>query len=127
MSQRRRYDPITVVIAQGTMGTTVTDQCVLYLPRKSRIVSLHVMDKAGVAADNSNYIQCALKNGATTVAELDTRAAHENGLTAKVAKAANVVAGQELQAAGSSLTLTVTLAGSAVITNGALILTYYPV
>lgn len=126
MSKSNENQPFSVALALGSLTTDATLLPAMYLPKKSKLVSVHVMNGATVAADNSNYFQLALKNGSTVVAEMDSRAAHENGVTANVAKALNLVSGQELQDAGSSLSLLYNETGTVALTNAILVLTYFP-
>ena len=94
----------------------------LYLPKKCKLVSAAIIDTAGIAASDSNYVDIRLQNGSTVIAELDSRAAHENGLTALVGKPMNMVAAQQEQAAGSSLKIVYDETGTVAMTNAVLVL-----
>ncbi len=126
MSNSNENSPVTVSIHLGSLTTDGALLPIIHLPKKSKIVSAKLMNGAIVAAHDSNYAQVALKNGSTVVAELDTRAAHENALAANEAKGLNVVEAVENQAAGSNLTLLYNEAGTVALTDAKLILTYYP-
>jgi hypothetical protein len=126
MSKSNENQPFSVAISLGSATTDGTVYPALYLPKKSQIVSAYLMNGATVNADNSNYFQVSLKNGSTVVAEMDSRAAHENGVTANVAKALNVVSGQETQEAASSLSVLYNETGTVALTNAQLVVTYYP-
>jgi hypothetical protein len=125
MALSNENNPISVVVAQGNV-TANQETGVFYLPKKSKIVSLHLMDSVGIAANDTDYITVSLKKGSTVVASYDSRAANQGALTALVAKAAAIVSGQEEQDADSSLSLDIVLEGAAVITAGSMVLTYYP-
>lgn len=126
MSKSNENQPFSVSIPLGSATTDATLYPGIYLPKKSRIVGVHLMNGATISADNSHYFQLALKNGSTVVAEMDSRAAHENGVTANVAKALNIVSGQEIQAGESSLSVLYNETGTMALTNAQLVLTYFP-
>jgi hypothetical protein len=101
----------------------------VYLPQKSKITGVKVVDGAGIAADNTNYVQLKLMLGSTEIAELDTRAAHENGLAANVPKAANLVGasnGGVNVDAGSWLKANYNEEGTVAMTSAKMIVEYYP-
>ncbi len=98
----------------------------LLLPKKSVIKSAYVKDGAGIVASDTNYIQVSLQNGATVIAELDSRAAHENGLVANVPKAMNVVAADKIVPAGSYLKAVYNEEGTVAMTAGELIVEWFP-
>ena len=113
------------------LGSPSTDKTVpgLYCTEKMVIKSVALINGAGIAASNTDFVQLQLMNGSTEVAELDTRAAHEGAVTANVAKALNIVSGQEEQAAGSTLKVVYneTDSGTAVaLTDAVLVVEYYP-
>jgi hypothetical protein len=74
-----------------------------YAHRKCKITSVIIVNGLSVVADAEDYLQVYLKNGSNVVAEIDSRAAHENGLVADVAKAMNIVDAYSEVAAGSTL------------------------
>lgn len=115
-----------VMVNLGSLTTDGTLVPAMHLPQKSTIKSVKVINGAAVAASDSNYLQLALKAGSTVVAELDTRAAHENGLAQNVAKALNLVSGQEQQAALTDLTVLYNETGTVAMTNAQLAIEYFP-
>ena len=117
--------PMVAVIELGAI-TADGDVFGVYLPKKSRIVSVHVANGATISASDTDYFQISLQLGSTVIAELDTRAAHENGVTANTPKALNLVAAQVDQAAGSYLKATYNEEGTMAMTAGKLIVTYWP-
>ena len=94
------------------VGSPSTDDAIVagayaYLPRKFVVESAVLVNGATLAAGEADYVILQLKAGSTIVAEINTRAAHENGLVADVAKAMNVVttADANVLAAGTTLTV----------------------
>lgn len=104
-------NPNLSVIDLGSI-TANGDVYGLYLPPRAKILGAYVVDGTGIAADDTNYVQLQLMNGSTQLAELDSRAAHENGLAANVPKAMNVVTANQLVAAGSYLKVNYVEAGT---------------
>jgi hypothetical protein len=126
MSKNNENEPISVPVYLGSLTTDNTLVPALYLPKKSKIVSVHLLDGAGIVANDSNYVQLSLKKGSTVVAEMDSRAAHEGTITANTAKALNVVSGQEEQVAATNLSLLYNETGTVALTNAVLVITYFP-
>jgi hypothetical protein len=91
-----------VVVNIGSPSVDATGPA-LYADVALEILSVHVANGAAIAASDTDYASFELLNGADIVAELDTRAAHENGLADKVFKGLNLVAAKVDVAAGSSL------------------------
>ncbi len=98
----------------------------LYFPKKAKIVSAYVVDGTGIVASDSNYVQVSLQNGSTVIAELDSRAAHENALVANVPKKANIVSSAATVSAGSYLKATYAETGTVGMTSAKLIVEWYP-
>ena len=126
MSKNNENQPISLPIYLGSLSTNNTVIPAMHLPKKSKIVSVHLLNGAAISASDSNYFGLLLKKASTTIAEMDSRAAHENGVAENVAEALNIVSGQEEQAAGSDLTLTYTETGTVALTDAILVLTYFP-
>ena len=124
MSKSNQNQSSVAVVHLGALTTDGTVIPAMHLPKKTIIKSVKVMNGAAIAASDVNYVQLTLKKGSTTIAEIDTRAAHENGLAQNVSKALNLVAGQEEQAALSDLTLTYNEAGTAALTDAKLFIEY---
>lgn len=110
--------PLGSITANGSLPA-------LYLPKKSVIKSAAIINVATIAASDTDYCQVSLQNGSDVIAEIDTRAAHENGLTALTAKALNMVAAEQEQAAGSSLKVVYVEAGTFALTSAVLVLEVY--
>lgn len=98
----------------------------ILLPRHSRIVSAYVVNGATIGASDTDYFQLSLQLGSTVIAELDSRAAHENGVTANVPKKMNVVLAQSKLSPGSYLKATYNEEGTMAMTNAKLIVEWYP-
>lgn len=118
-------NPNVNVIELGSI-TSAGDVYGLYFPKKSRIVSAYVVDTTGIVASDSNYVQVSLQLGSTVIAELDSRAAHENALVALTPKAMNVVTAARDVAAGSYLKATYAETGTVGMTTAKLIVQWYP-
>jgi hypothetical protein len=118
--------PISVPIYLGSLTDNNKLIPAMYLPKRSKIVSAHVINGAAIAASDADYCQIELKNGANIVAEIDTRAAHENALAQNVAKALNVSESYDEPAAGSSLSVLYKENGNVALTDAVLVVTYYP-
>jgi hypothetical protein len=108
------------------LGSPSADAEVLgaHVLHKSKLVSSRIMNGAAIAASDTDFVQLSLQRGATVIAELDTRAAHENGLADKVSKAMNIVAAEEVIAAGTDLKAVYneTDSGTAVALTGAVMI-----
>lgn len=104
-----------------------------YAHRKAIITSAVLINGATLAAGDADYVKLNLKNLTVDIAEIDTRAAHENGLVADVGKAMNLVAADSITggvqvAAGSTLTVVYdeTDSGTAVaLTNAVIVIAGY--
>jgi hypothetical protein len=97
------------------LGSPSADDAIIagayfYAHRKAIITGAVVVNGATLAASDTNYVKLALKNASVEVAEIDTRAAHEDGLVADVAKEMNLTDADDITegvevAAGSTLTV----------------------
>jgi hypothetical protein len=105
---------------------------------KSRIKSVSLINQAGLAADNTNFLQVILEDSAgNDLASVDSRAANQGALTANVAKdlvllspagGSVVLSNGELEVpAGSDLQINVVKNGTGVPTLAALQIEWYPV
>lgn len=125
MAKNNENNPQSVVVPLGSI-TADGSLPALYLPKKSKILSAHVIDTAGIAASDTDFVDIRLQNGSTVIAELDSRAAHENGLTALVAKALNVVEADSVVAAGSSLKVVYNETGTVAMTTAVMVISFFP-
>jgi len=127
MSLSNENNPQLAVLALGSLtADTSTKLPGMYFPKKTKIKSAHIINGAAIAADNSNYAQVSLYNGSDVVAELDTRAAHENGLAENVAKALNVVDAESVLDAGTTLLVDYQETGTMALTSAVLVVEHYP-
>lgn len=124
MSKSNENNAHVVLVHVGTRAATVLLPA-LYAAKKMIIKKVAYIDQAGLAADNTNYLQVQLKNSSTLLAEIDTRAANEGALTANVAKVAPETG--IAVAAGSTLTVNAVKNGTGVPTDGVLVLQVYEV
>jgi hypothetical protein len=94
-----------------------------------RVLSVSLLNAAAIAASNTDYVQLELKKGSTIVAELDSRAAHENGLAQNALEPLNLVDAEKDIAASSVLSVNYneTDSGSAVALTGAVLCVHYAV
>lgn len=115
-----------VKVGSPSADLTIPAMC---LVKKSKILSVKIMNGAGIAASNTDFAVISLKAGSTTVASYDTRAAGQGALTANVSKAFAIVSGEETQVAGTDLTLVYdeTDSGTAVaLTDAVVQIEYFP-
>lgn len=93
------------------------------------VLSVSLLNAASISASDTDYVQLELRKGATVVAELDSRAAHENGIAANAVEALNVVSAQRTVASGSVLSVVYneTDSGTAVALTGAVLCMHYAV
>jgi hypothetical protein len=91
-------------------------------PRNGYIKSVSIMNGADIAASDTDYAQVSLVNGlaGTVMAEIDTRAAHENGLLDFEGKALNVVAAASEFEEGDNIVATYAEGGTMALTNAVL-------
>lgn len=116
-----------VLIPVGSLATDNTQVPGFTAPRKMRVVSVKLLNGATIAASDTDYAQVSLKNGSNVVAELDTRAAHENGLTANVGKALNLDSTYRDLAEGDSVHVDYQEAGTMALTNAVLQVEVYQI
>lgn len=114
-------NPYTIHIP---LGSPSSDATVIagHFGKRTKIKSAKLINGAAIAASDTNYAQVHLKIGSTVIAEIDTRAAHENGLADKVGKSVNI-SGDGTIASGSDVTVLYdeTDAGTNVALTGAVL------
>jgi hypothetical protein len=76
MAKSNANNPAVITCYLGTVSTTGVYPLTT-LPRKFVITGIYLLDKAGIAADNTNYVTLTVKQGSTAVAALDSRAANK--------------------------------------------------
>lgn len=88
------------------------------------VKGVNLLNAGSVAASDTDYLKIELKKGSTIVAELDSRAAHENGIAANTKEPLNLVSSSVSEVAASSV-LSVnydeTDSGTAVALTGAIL------
>lgn len=117
---------LSVLVLGSLTADTSTKLPGMYFPKKSVIKSVTLINGATIAASDTDYAQVALYNGADVVAELDTRAAHEDGVTANVGKALNVVEAESVVDAGTTVLLDYQETGTMALTSAVLVVEHYP-
>lgn len=133
--QNNERAPNIVIVPIGTQSATITLPG-LYVRKKSRIKEVRFINQAGIAADNTNYLQLSLQDisASPVFATLDTRAANQGAVTAMAPKALALVGAvgdtanqPEVEVpAGSTLQLVVTKNGTGVPTLASLEIELYP-
>lgn len=89
-----------------SLGSPSADDAVILMGSTAKaieVTAVSMYNEAVVAASDTDFLQLELKKGATVIAELDTRAAHENGLAQNAKEALNLVAAELSVAADSIL------------------------
>ena len=129
MAKSNENEPLAVSLLRGSAAANLTGVPALYMPKKSKVMSVRICDQLGIAADNTNYVVVSVKNGSAVVASYDSRAAGQGALAAGVSKAAALDPGAVDAIhvpAGSDLTVDVAVHGAAVLTNANITMEYFP-
>jgi hypothetical protein len=92
-------------VALGSLSADAVMQMGATGAKGWRVESVSLVNAATIAASNTDYVIIELKKGSTIVAEIDSRAAHENGITANTLEALNVVSAEKDIAGSSVLTV----------------------
>jgi hypothetical protein len=132
---------IHVVYAEGGTGTTTLAKIVLEgyfetiepaddyplvtLDKNFVLTGCKLINRAAIAASNSDYVTLTLKNGATVLGTLDTRAANQGAVTALVKAAFAMTAETQDVAAASTLKLTYAEAGTGNIDHAQIVIEGY--
>ena len=82
-----------VLVNLGSIAADVAQYVALGC--KAVVTGVHIVMSAAITASDTNYLGLTVKNveqgsGTTVLGELDSRAAHENGLAAKTVEALNL-------------------------------------
>lgn len=109
-------NPHVIVAYVGTVSTA-GDYPICHLPKKFILVSAKLLDQAGIAADNTNYVTLTLKKGSTSLGSLDTRAANQGAVTANTAKAFSMTSAEQEIASASDIKLTYAEGGTGTLTG----------
>jgi hypothetical protein len=114
--------PVSISCYIGTLSTA-GDYPLAYFPKNFVLTGAKLLDQNGVATGDTNYVTLSIKNGATTLMDYDSRAAHEGAATANVGKAFAAVATAPIDvAAGSSLKMTYAEGGTGTLTLAQVVL-----
>ncbi len=125
-AQMNERQPVTVLVPLASI-TADASLPAMYCPRKIKLVSVKLVDQAGITANASNYVNVQLKNGSTKLAEYDSQAGNQGTLAANVFKDVPIVSGAETVAAGASLTVVYDETGTVGMTNALLQIEYYDI
>lgn len=114
-----------------SLGSPSADAVVLMgASNKSMVVdAVYLINAAAIAASDTDFVQIELKKGSTIVAEIDSRAAHENGIASSGIEALNIVSAEKTMASGLVLSVNYneTDSGTAVALTGAVLCVNYTV
>lgn len=91
-----------MLINMGSAAVDLVQLTGLNPGKRIEIISVHLLNGASIAASDTDFIQMSIEKGpiggTTVVAEIDSRAAHENGITANIAEPMNLVAAEVIVA-----------------------------
>lgn len=113
------------------LGSPSTDDAVIMMGttgKKLVVTAVSLYNEAAIAASDTDFVILEFKKGSTVVAEIDSRAAHENGIADSAKEALNLVSAQTTIAADALLQVNYneTDAGTNVaLTNAVLCFDYY--
>ena len=125
MALSNENNTMVSVVHVGNLTTDGTAVPAIRLPKRAKIVGVHLANGAAIAASDSNFCQVALRRGTTVVARFDTRAAHQNGLAQNVSKAMNLVDAESEPAAGTDLNVLYNKTGTVELTGAKMYIEYY--
>lgn len=126
MALSNESNPQTMVVPLGSLATDNTQVPACHFRKAVKILSVKIINGAAIPASDSNYVQVGLQHvGGDVIAELDSRAAHENGLVENVGKDLNLVAAEVDVPAGSDLEFDYQEAGTVALTNAVLQIDYF--
>lgn len=125
MSALNKQNLKQVITAHIGTVSDAGDHPVAYIPENFILTGAYLLDQAGIAASDTNYVTLTLKNGSTTLGSLDTRAANQGAVTALVAKAFSMTAAKQTIAAASSLKVTYAEGGTGTTTLAKIALVGY--
>lgn len=126
MALNNENNPSIMVVSLGSVTTDETALPVAHLLKKSKIKSVRIVNGAAIEASDTNYVELALRKGTTEIATYDSRAAGQGALVALVSKPMVMVAGQEIQVAGSDLNFLYEESGTIGMTNAQLVIEHFP-
>lgn len=125
MSLSNENNPSLAMIALGSISADV-EMPGLVCPKNMKIVGVSLLNGAAIAASDTNYVMISLKTAAdVVVAEIDSRAAHENGIAANTKEALNLVAAQAEQDADTVLKVVYDEEGTVAMTDAVLVIHWH--
>jgi hypothetical protein len=112
MSLSNENNAFSIPFVLGDINADATFVC-MRTARKMKITAVYLSDGTGIAKDDTDYVVAALKNGSTVIADYSTKLTGGDGaLVADTLVAVPIESGQDTQAAGSTLSIVVDVAGS---------------
>jgi len=126
MSLSNESNPQVAVIPLGSLATDDVQVPAIHFRKAVKILSVKLVNGAAITASDTNFVQVGLQHvGGNVIAEIDTRAAHENALVKNVGKALNVSAVEDDVAAGSNLEVDYQEGGTIALTSAVLLIEYF--
>lgn len=112
---------------QVPLGSITADASVLagYIPRKSKLKSVKVVNLADIAQSDSDYLILQLKIGSLVLASFSTKLTGGNAALANGVLADMVLAVKDIPA-GSKLEVAYDETGTMAMTSGHVVVEYYP-
>lgn len=119
MSKSNENTSLLVLIPLGSISAA-GELPGFYMPRAGKIKSVALINNADIAASNTDYATVTLQNGSNVIGSVDTRAANQGAVTAKVAKVGAMTSANQAQAAGASLKVVYAESGTMALTSALL-------
>ena len=88
------------------LGSPGTDDAVILMGTSGKqlvVTAASLYNEAAIAASDTDFVQIELKKGSTVIAEIDSRAAHENGIAQNVKEPLNLVPAEVIVAPNAVL------------------------
>lgn len=104
--------PMTFGPLKAAAGTDIEGPSYAVGPQPVRVLSVHLSPSDAIAADASNYVTFAVRNGDTSFASWSTQTGAQGALTADTPVDLTVTRSGALIAAGGQIKVTVTGTGS---------------
>lgn len=131
MALSNENNPNVMIIPVGAPSADATVLAGLSQGKKMVVISAHLINAAAIAASDTDFVQLSLMKGAigseTVVAEIDSRAAHENGIAQNIPELMNLVEAEKEIDAGDLISIDYdeTDAGTNVALTGAVVAVNY--
>jgi len=133
MALNNENNPHVMIIPVGAPSADAITLAGLSPDKQLKVLSCYLINAAAIAASDTDFVQISLEKGpiagTTVVAELDSRAAHENGIAQNVPELMNLDADEAVIAAGDLISVNYdeTDSGTSVALTGAVLCVNYMV